>query len=132
MTHTLERLFVALFIGHMVGDYILQNDWMARNKVRWDLVGWLSCTVHCIIYTVMVSCALAGFGFTVTPGVCALVFASHFPIDKASLAKYWMKVYGHSMDSTTNPFVPLVYVAVDNTIHIIIMMFMLGTLYGVE
>ena len=27
-------LFVAGFLGHLVGDYLIQNNWMAQNKAR--------------------------------------------------------------------------------------------------
>ena len=35
------------FLCHLVGDYWLQNNWMARNKKK----DWLPAIVHGIIYT---------------------------------------------------------------------------------
>ena len=121
-------LFTAIILGHLVGDYVLQNDWMALNKVKWNDEGWLAAFVHCICYSTAVttSLLLCGFkhiGYANTFELIWLVtFMSHFPIDKVSLAKYWMRFYGHSTDVTKNPFTPLVYVVIDNTMHLIIMM----------
>lgn len=38
--------------AHLIGDYFLQSDWMALNKQRNDLTGWVSVTLHAILYTV--------------------------------------------------------------------------------
>ena len=38
--------------AHLIGDYLLQNDWMAFNK---KAVGWrgnIICFVHVIVYTI--------------------------------------------------------------------------------
>ena len=40
-----------MLIGHLVGDYLLQNDWMAENKAKHKGLGWLTCAVHCLLYT---------------------------------------------------------------------------------
>jgi hypothetical protein len=34
------------FVAHMVGDFILQNDWMALNKKRHPA----ACAVHAVVY----------------------------------------------------------------------------------
>jgi len=34
------------FVAHMVGDFILQNDWMALNKKR----NSFACAVHAVVY----------------------------------------------------------------------------------
>ena len=36
---------LSAIIGHLVGDYLLQNDWMALNKKASSL----HCAVHCCI-----------------------------------------------------------------------------------
>lgn len=119
-------LFSALFLGHLAGDYMFQDDYMARNKVKSNMVGWTACLLHCIFYTASVILSLKLFGFKVNAAAAAMVFLSHFPIDKWSIGKKWMTVYGQSMDPKTNPFVPCVYIAIDNGMHLMLMMWWLG------
>ena len=51
-------VFINLLFGHLVGDFLLQNKWMALSKGN---NSW-RCLVHCIVYTASV-CALTGFQF---------------------------------------------------------------------
>lgn len=37
-------------VGHLVGDYLIQNDWMALNKKQSSL----HCAVHCGLWTLSV------------------------------------------------------------------------------
>jgi len=117
-----------MLIGHMVGDYLLQNDWMARNKMLKTDDGRFACVVHCVIYSFSIAL------FTVVDGwrcfesigvslfaAFAIAFATHFFIDRDSLGKKWINMYGQSKLGTDNPFAPLVYVAVDNTLHLVLM-----------
>lgn len=73
-------------IGHLIGDYLLQNDWQALNKKANTTKGWLACLVHCILYTVVV-CACTGWW---KPHLIFLVFLSHFPIDKTYIVAWFM------------------------------------------
>ena len=43
------NIFAWLFVGHMVGDWLLQNDWMARGKKTGMFA--LPGLVHYSIYT---------------------------------------------------------------------------------
>lgn len=62
-----------LLIGHLIGDYIIQNDYLALNKTKNSLI----CLLHCLLYTLAVwLCAcwwMPWWGLV----VC---FATHFPI----------------------------------------------------
>ena len=73
-------------IGHLVGDFILQNDWQAMNKKANTLKGWVACLVHCILYTLAV-CLCTGWW---KPHLIGLVFLSHFPIDKTYIVAWFM------------------------------------------
>ena len=122
-----------LLLGHLAGDYLLQNDWMARNKTRADWTGWLSASVHCIIYTLAVCLFMQNF----QPIWMLIVFLSHFPIDKFGLAELYMKhVKGYNMKQflegsdypSTNRmtvlrggFMAFIYAVTDNTMHLILM-----------
>lgn len=47
-------LFVAAMLGHFVGDYLFQNQWMATQKSFKGWPGHLACTVHVLLYTLAV------------------------------------------------------------------------------
>ena len=50
-------LILVLLIAHMVGDFILQSDWMALNKgKRWDAL-----SLHVGVYIAVVSLIIAAF-----------------------------------------------------------------------
>ena len=128
--------FATLVLGHLIGDYLLQNKWMAMNKSgsTWK------CAVHCLIYTAAVT-------LTTWPTIhnvfwSLLIFASHFPVDRWSLADKWLDlINGRSLrDFIINGkkdippgvdfenyhalragFTALVYAAADNTIHLVTM-----------
>ena len=68
---------------HLIGDYILQNSWMANNKTRDSFAA----AVHALAYSLP-------FLF-LRPAVLAFVFivTTHFLIDRFRLARYviWLK-----------------------------------------
>ena len=75
-----------LLLGHLAGDYLLQNQWMSMNKSKNTLTGWMAALVHCVIYTLAVCLFMQNF----EPIWMVVVFLTHFPIDKFSLAEYYM------------------------------------------
>lgn len=56
---------MGMLVGHLVGDYLLQNDWMALNKKFKNFEGRLACGVHCFLWTLSV---LAFFFGLAVPG----------------------------------------------------------------
>jgi hypothetical protein len=127
--------FEAILLGHLVGDYLLQNNWMAQRKQA----HLAPCLVHCVIYTISV-CSFTSF----SPCWLLAVLLSHFPIDRWSLADKWLHLIkgrsltdyftsGHNnipkseKDTENNylilrgGFTTLVYVIVDNTFHLLLM-----------
>jgi hypothetical protein len=108
---------LALLLGHLVGDFIAQNDWMASRKWRetWP------CIVHCLAYTA----SLALFGFLYFPWwVFVVAGLLHFPIDRWRLARAFMTLNGQEVFAT-GPLAPWSVVVVDNTMHLCIL-FWLG------
>jgi len=103
-------------IGHLVGDYILQNDWMAQNKKK----SWFPCFVHCVLYTLAVM-LFTGWNIVWAPAV----FVSHYIFDRTGIVMWYMKITkktipdGQSMSDPKVMFFPLVYVGVDNTLHLV-------------
>lgn len=108
-------------IGHLIGDYLLQNDWMALNKKSYSLTGWTACLVHCWIYTIVV-CLLTGWwDYRI-----ALVFLSHFIPDKTMLVVKYMEAFGafrRIISDKNNPSAIWAYAIVDNTVHLTLLYF---------
>ncbi len=75
---------IQLFL-HLLGDYFLQNDWMASNKSKWTITGWFACNIHCLLYSIPFGLYYNDFG------IFAWIFISHFLIDKFGLAVYVTK-----------------------------------------
>ena len=136
---------IEMLLGHLTGDYLLQNEWMAMNKSKNTLNGWIAALVHCLLYTLAVCLFMWNFDLI----WIATVFASHFFIDKFGLAEYYMHyVKGKGMKDYVEKheweplfpssnlmqpkkitslialeggFTALIYAVTDNTMHLILM-----------
>jgi hypothetical protein len=104
---------VRMFLGHMVGDYILQTQWMAEGKSCPGIRGNAACTVHVALYTL----AIALFIGVWSPLFLAAVAIPHWIIDRWSLAKHWLNFKNQGEEWMKSPFAPLIYAANDNTFH---------------
>jgi hypothetical protein len=137
---------VGIFLGHLLGDYIFQNNWMALTKNR----NTFRCLVHCLVYTASV-CMLTTWSHPWWP---TIVFLSHFPIDRFGLAERWLKLIGgRSMEEfirsghldvpeglverqhenyviARGGFTALVFAVVDNTMHLLLMVLGWRLLFG--
>lgn len=132
----MTEFFPQLVIGHLIGDYLLQNKWMAMNKSG----NSFKCAVHCLIYTIAV-------GFVTWTSIprwewLLVIFASHFPVDRWSLADKWLDAIDsrsltdflsngkkdipteldkENYHALRGGFTALVYAAADNTMHLVLM-----------
>lgn len=82
----MEKLLILLFC-HMIGDYVLQTDFLARTKGE----NWWHLLVHCTLYI---------FPFYIAYGLCwqlATIWALHIIID-AGKARY--KAISYPVDQT--------------------------------
>jgi hypothetical protein len=110
------NLIFRMLLGHLVGDYFLQNNWMAMNKSKHKGLGWFTCFIHCIIYTIAVCTFMLNF----SPVWILIVFLSHFIIDKFGIPDKYLKLIKGGLRAGFNTFV---YIMVDNGMHIILMYF---------
>lgn len=109
---------LGLIVGHLIGDYIVQNDWMAANKVKSNVV----CLVHCLCYTL----AILACSFWWMPWWGLIIcFMTHFPIDRWRLAGWWMRNVSGQKAFADGPLAPWSIIVVDNTMHIT-MLFVIG------
>lgn len=76
---------VSLLLTHFIGDFLLQNDWMALNKSK----SWFALTIHCWLYSFV-------FLWIQTPWWFSVCFCTHFCTD-AITSRWTSKLYqaGH-------------------------------------
>lgn len=120
----------AIILAHLVGDYLLQTDWMSKNKTS----RWWPAIVHGVVYAIP-------FLF-ITQSIPALlvIAGTHVVIDRFRLAKHlvWFKNQfapkasryawkGEDFDpasgypkSTPDFLAVWLMIIADNTLHLII------------
>lgn len=144
--------FIWLLFGHLFGDYVFQNNWMALNKK----VNKIACVLHCSVYTITVMLFLViGAGLSASLLTVFLIFSSHYILDSTSLVEKWMRFYKIRSWSTYVPiskdktkhsgidinkcreesfnieeslvtvFGAFIYVVIDNTLHLFAMFLIL-------
>jgi hypothetical protein len=117
---TLADKLIIGFLLHLVGDYLLQNDWMATNKTkdsRWNV----AIEIHTLLYS------LPFLLITDLPQWLFLVYLTHYFIDRYCLAQYWIKLvnwnwksknYGFADDKPAFMSIWLLII-IDNVFHIL-------------
>lgn len=103
-------VMIDALVGHLVGDYLLQNDWMALNKKTRSL----PCVVHCAIWTLSVCLLSQRWEWW----FAAALFASHFVQDRTTVISRYMAIIGQAKfrDGICAPWSSIV---VDNVWHIL-------------
>lgn len=94
--------------AHLIGDYLLQTDWMAFGKKQ---KSWI-CFVHVAAY--MVPFLFCGFAWW----QLAIIAGQHFAQDRTSFVMWMMKIKG-SEKFATGPCSPWSIIVTDNIIHIL-------------
>lgn len=97
----------AAIVGHLVGDYLLQNDWMALHKKQSSF----RCAVHCALWSTAVA-ALTGWW-----AWWPLLFVLHFAQDRTNVVAWWMDSIGQRQFRTA--LAPWSLIVVDNTWHVV-------------
>lgn len=97
-------------IGHLVGDFLLQSDWMAEGKKRSSAI----CAIHCGLWTASVIVLAGWWQWWVAP----VLFITHFVQDRTQIIKQFMLVTGKA-GFATGPMAPWSIVAVDNSFHLL-------------
>ncbi len=122
----MAEFFVLAFLGHLIGDYLLQTKYMALNKSAKGWSGIKTCSLHVLIYTVAVCLML----WTLNVWMGLAIFIPHWVIDRWSLASAWLKIIkGRTFEAAylskdqygefDIAFTSLVYAVVDNTFHLL-------------
>lgn len=110
--------FSWLLVGHLIGDWLLQNDWMAKGKRQglFTLAG----VTHFAVYTAAIMGLLWLFDEGLrTPvfylRVSLIIFVSHWLIDATRLVEGWMRFYRQGRGNE------IVRVVIDQTLHLLVL-----------
>ncbi len=89
-------VFASFLVAHMVGDYLFQTDWQARNK-RGGLSGGLAFRAlasHVTTYTLAFAPALVWIGDELDVGwallAAALIFLPHLLVDDGRIVRLYL------------------------------------------
>lgn len=137
-----------LILGHLLGDYVLQNDWQAGNKTNphpgrdphfgkklGDMSGsevkesldyhkrrrlWVRGHLACTVHCLLYTLAVWACSFWWMPWWGLVIcFAAHWPIDRFRLARAWMVHVSGQTAFATGPLAPWSVIVVDNTFHLL-------------
>jgi len=103
-------LFDLLLVGHLAGDFLLQNRWMAENKST----RWTPLLVHITVYTLTVAVLALAAGGLSWQGI-VLIFASHLLLDRREFVGFWT----HHITGTWD--VPWLATMVDQAWHVVVL-----------
>lgn len=138
-----------LLIGHLIGDYIVQNDWCAANKTNpypgprpghldgstnvyvegepiaeaewwFGYAKWKTGNWACLIHCILYTLSIWACSFWWMP-IWGLVvcFLLHYPIDRWRLAKWWMINISGQKAFATGILSPWSIIIVDNIFHLL-------------
>ena len=119
-----------VLLGHLVGDYLLQNNWMALNKKNRLSI----CCAHCFVYTMSIVVAILPELSTCknTILISGLIFLSHILFDYFDIIEHYLRlIRGHSWmnaladihNNLNIAYTALVQTVADNTAHLLLMYF---------
>lgn len=103
-------------ICHLMGDYVLQTDWMARTKIS----SLSAAIVHALVYSLPFT-LITGFSWALF-----VIFATHVLIDRYRLASYIMHIKQWSWRGRDPQLSPppemrtILLIVIDNTVHLTI------------
>lgn len=94
--------------AHLIGDYLLQTDWMALNKKQHTLPAVTHTAVYCLPF---LFCSFVWWQI-------ALIGIQHFIQDRTAFIVWLMRVKG-SEQFAKGPCSPWSIIVTDNIVHIL-------------
>ena len=102
---------IEAFIGHMVGDYLFQTDWMGNLK-KYQLPPLIT---HLLVYTFFIW-LLTGWPIW----ALVITFIAHGALDGTMFVKWWCKITHRTQFIDQKCiFFPWSWVIIDNTFHLV-------------
>jgi hypothetical protein len=99
-----------IVVAHMIGDYLLQNKWMATRKRAF----LLPCLVHVALYALAVAVICRWFDWRLL-----VVAGTHFLMDRYGLAAKWRQWFSGDQE------LPWIITA-DNSVHLLVLWLLAG------
>lgn len=110
-------LFIVQFVGHRIGDFILQTDYQATNKTTNSEARFM----HCLVYSATIAILSAFIAPTWTMFVFIITLIEHYLIDDRRFV-IWLKTFietkivgNKNFDISNIP--GFVIIEIDQTIH---------------
>ncbi|MFZ3172920.1 MAG: DUF3307 domain-containing protein [Carboxydocellales bacterium] len=101
-------LFDLLIVGHLIGDFILQNRWMAEGKVN----AWTPLLVHSAVYTGVIALVALLAGGISLQGIM-IIFLAHVLQDRRVIVRFWAEKV------TQGSEVPWLMIMLDQSWHVV-------------
>jgi len=98
-----------ILIGHLVGDFLLQNRWLAAKKTH----KWYAILLHCLLVTI----AFYLFNFW-SIWQMIVVFSSHFLIDALGIGKKYPDWIKQGTPGSDEPAPLWLRILSDSTMHL--------------
>ena len=115
------EIFVAFVVAHLVGDYLVQTDWQARNKrggLQGDPVSRRALFTHVSTYTLTFVPVLVWLWDDISLGVLAVaaaIFVPHVIQDDGRLVNWYI----HRIKGCDDQSAPDVLKPVDQSFHVL-------------
>lgn len=103
--------FIYVLLGHLVGDYLFQTNWMAKEKSK----NWAALLLHCTIYTFSVWLLAFWGGFILGPVALSILFISHVVLDRRTFNLWWNRTV------MKNPDQHWLHIVTDQIFHILVL-----------
>lgn len=97
--------FEAAFMLHLIADWLLQNEWMAVNKVRLSHpAAWMHGAIHAVLLGLVL-----GWAGGLTLGLLHIAVDTRLPI------QWWIK---HFKKCENSPDLPILLIGCDQVLHL--------------
>lgn len=110
-------LFDWLLVGHLVGDFLMQTEMMAKCKVQ----SWPWMVKHVGRYMAAMMAVIGAYALThpvpfwLVVVVLLFIAGTHVVLDRRHFTQGWMRLVGVSTD---HPWMPIV---VDQVFHVLVL-----------
>lgn len=100
---------VPYILAHFIGDFLLQNDWMAVGKKKSSLI----CAIHVLLY--MTPFLLTDLSWM----ALALIAVQHWIQDRTNFVGWWCKKMGSFQTELKQDVLPWGHFVVDQVFHFV-------------
>jgi hypothetical protein len=110
-------IFEALLMAHILGDWLLQTEWQAKNKQS----NWLALLVHVAIYHIVALAILIwGFDLDLTAAVLVVVALAvlHALLDRREIVIWLMRTLRITVERKPEGWL---LIAVDQALHLLLL-----------